>query len=518
MRSVSFKLALFAMLLSGRILAIAQPAHQINPQNGIKWPVCSPGTSVYSIVSNACIAIGTAANPAGASGDFQINTGGIFGFYTPAQALSHILALPLAGGTLTGPLIGTDGTLDTLTVKTNAVYITSLLRTRPSLGGDGNLIPLGNDLWANVKGAADLIGQNERVTVNASTSVAPGLHTVTIDQDPANVFYLGATLTIDRFTANEESIAIGWTYASSSSISATFAKSHTAPYVIDQWGAIDSKGHLWRFWDPDTGTELYETNVERSGGNEAFNTTRGGKFLHRIDPANNQVQDFGDLVNGHVHILSNGLTGSCANDQWWDNFTDQNIRLYLECSTGILHLFGGLYQDTNEILPATLNGHHGNGVKVQFSDNTGVTDHYAAFDSNGNIKDSGTGPANMLTRTADYTAVGSGFIQMDCAAPCTLTLPASPATGFSVAVMAKGAGTVTVDPNGLGYDGATTLGYPQTAFIAFDGVGYHSNVPASVVTGAPTVGQAACIKAAGPPVVLGYCSSVVGAGGACTCN
>lgn len=39
-----------------------------------------------------------------------------------------------------------------------------------------------------------------------------------------------------------------------------------------------------------------------------------------------------------------------------------------------------------------------------------------------------------------------------------------------------------------------------------------------ITTGAPTVGQAACIKAAGPPVVIGYCSSVVGAGGACTCN
>ena len=36
--------------------------------------------------------------------------------------------------------------------------------------------------------------------------------------------------------------------------------------------------------------------------------------------------------------------------------------------------------------------------------------------------------------------------------------------------------------------------------------------------GTPIVGQAACIKAAGPPVVIGYCSSVVSAGGACTCN
>jgi hypothetical protein len=36
--------------------------------------------------------------------------------------------------------------------------------------------------------------------------------------------------------------------------------------------------------------------------------------------------------------------------------------------------------------------------------------------------------------------------------------------------------------------------------------------------GTPTVGHAACIKSAGPPVVIGYCSTVVDASGLCTCN
>lgn len=36
--------------------------------------------------------------------------------------------------------------------------------------------------------------------------------------------------------------------------------------------------------------------------------------------------------------------------------------------------------------------------------------------------------------------------------------------------------------------------------------------------GTPTVGKASCIKAAGPPVVIGFCSTVVDAAGACTCN
>jgi hypothetical protein len=41
---------------------------------------------------------------------------------------------------------------------------------------------------------------------------------------------------------------------------------------------------------------------------------------------------------------------------------------------------------------------------------------------------------------------------------------------------------------------------------------------ANPIVGTPTAGQAACIKAAGPPVLIGYCSTVVGTTGACTCN
>jgi hypothetical protein len=36
--------------------------------------------------------------------------------------------------------------------------------------------------------------------------------------------------------------------------------------------------------------------------------------------------------------------------------------------------------------------------------------------------------------------------------------------------------------------------------------------------GTPTVGSAACIKAAGPPVVIGFCSTGVNSSGVCTCN
>lgn len=54
-----------------------------------------------------------------------------------------------------------------------------------------------------------------------------------------------------------------------------------------------------------------------------------------------------------------------------------------------------------------------------------------------------------------------------------------------------------------------------------------SITPTAVVTSAGvlpsidpaiTVGQSVCVKAAGPPLVIGKCTSVVGAGGACTCT
>lgn len=55
--------------------------------------------------------------------------------------------------------------------------------------------------------------------------------------------------------------------------------------------------------------------------------------------------------------------------------------------------------------------------------------------------------------------------------------------------------------------------YPDTLSIGANISG--SPIP---VVGTPTVGQAACIKAAGPPVLIGFCSTVVGSTGACTCN
>jgi hypothetical protein len=68
-------------------------------------------------------------------------------------------------------------------------------------------------------------------------------------------------------------------------------------------------------------------------------------------------------------------------------------------------------------------------------------------------------------------------------------------------------------------DGTGTSG--NLAIFAADGSVTNGPLPPvapTITAGTPTVGQAACIKAAGPPVLIGYCSTVVDAFGACTCN
>ena len=87
------------------------------------------------------------------------------------------------------------------------------------------------------------------------------------------------------------------------------------------------------------------------------------------------------------------------------------------------------------------------------------------------------GAPNMAIHTSSYTASTCGqFVRMDNTSAATVTLPASIATGCKFAFMRKpGAAAVTINPNGLSYDGATTLQEGQTLYIDTDGTGYHAN-------------------------------------------
>lgn len=87
-----------------------------------------------------------------------------------------------------------------------------------------------------------------------------------------------------------------------------------------------------------------------------------------------------------------------------------------------------------------------------------------------------------------------------------------------------GSGRFTGAVNAIGgfqYNTAAPLGH----YLRGNGTDYVDNtiqagdLPNAIPNvGSPTANQAACIKSLGPPVVIGYCSTVVGSSGGCTCN
>jgi hypothetical protein len=70
----------------------------------------------------------------------------------------------------------------------------------------------------------------------------------------------------------------------------------------------------------------------------------------------------------------------------------------------------------------------------------------------------------------------------------------------------------------LAADGTLTTTSVNTSSLQVNNGAVISNSSAVPQVGSPIAGHAACIKAAGPPVVIGYCSTAVSATGACTCN
>ena len=96
----------------------------------------------------------------------------------------------------------------------------------------------------------------------------------------------------------------------------------------------------------------------------------------------------------------------------------------------------------------------------------------------------GTSPSNGTVQTGTFTVTNQPFVQMNCSSACTVHLPASVATGFAVAIMATGAGAVTIDPNGVTYDGATSIPTRYTFVTVWtDGTGYHSSTPITYGSG-----------------------------------
>lgn len=94
----------------------------------------------------------------------------------------------------------------------------------------------------------------------------------------------------------------------------------------------------------------------------------------------------------------------------------------------------------------------------------------------------GGGTVNGSVRTGSYSAsiVGEYIRMNNGGSPATVTLPATVVTGYNIVVQRDptSTATVTINPNGISYDGVTTQLPPGEAiYLWTDGTGYHSSVP-----------------------------------------
>ncbi len=102
-------------------------------------------------------------------------------------------------------------------------------------------------------------------------------------------------------------------------------------------------------------------------------------------------------------------------------------------------------------------------------------------------------------------------------AATALTVSSTAATGTAPFTVASTTPVANLSIGGNAATATVASGLTGTPTVAL-GAGSTVGGSAIPVVGTPTVGQAACIKAAGPPVQIGYCSTAVASSGSCTCN
>jgi hypothetical protein len=152
-----------------------------------------------------------------------------------------------------------------------------------------------------------------------------------------------------------------------------------------------------------------------------------------------------------------------------------------------------------------------------------------------------SGGRNILTAVEAEDNYSSGFFDngnddefIGCVSDSNGYVPKNPsessrtASGFIV----SGTGGVYVGDKVTSYrgrlpDGNFTTEWPytienpnQSRFdISYDSTNQSPALTSSVPqVGSPAVGHATCIKSAGPPVVIGFCSTEVGSSGSCQCD
>jgi hypothetical protein len=92
------------------------------------------------------------------------------------------------------------------------------------------------------------------------------------------------------------------------------------------------------------------------------------------------------------------------------------------------------------------------------------------------VPSSGSG-VNGAVYTTSWTLVAGQAAQANCSSPCTATLPASIATGFSGTIVNVGTANMTIASGGPAYNGTTLIPPGTNLGVWTDGTSYHSSIP-----------------------------------------
>jgi len=228
------------LLLAIAAAAVAQPI----PSGSPTGPAGGAASGSYPNICLAGITCGTVVptmncSP-GVTSDY-LNTATATRYYcsaTNAWTVGQSVAGNLSvSNTLS--VITANGTMLTEAPSLGSVPLGQIQIYRELAPAPQTNYPLGHDLALFSKSQGDLLLENLPLQLTSTTSVSPGTTTVTVGSTTLLTTVAGNSLTVDANTANEEVILSGnWSIASPTTITALFAKSHTQPYEIGQYGAV----------------------------------------------------------------------------------------------------------------------------------------------------------------------------------------------------------------------------------------------------------------------------------------
>jgi len=328
---------------------------QVNPHTGIKWPAgCSgSGIMVYNWLTNRCVAIGTAANPAGANGQIQFNLGGAFSAVpgltynvttntlgTPSLSIGSTFQVTSAANFVSAVAAAPAGSTLDMSAVSSPITLTSTLTVSNPLKITGCKVQINCST-----------GQNKCVNIATDDFSFEGASkscviTQPTHADQAIAFYLGArkriTLKGFKLDWNEDNQDAGPYYtaiASNTSSFNTYPGCNLSDVRIEDLEVtraghrgIDFRGSC-RVWLINNYFHQTGINVAGTDAGNSVSIDLGGDIAHPTSLSDmaisqdtwcigNKIDEQGDTFkcgNVRSHVIGNTVRGPAdfGHQPWW---------------------------------------------------------------------------------------------------------------------------------------------------------------------------------------------------------